>query len=251
MNLQFQDFISICRDAVIHHAPVAPFDRCSQLQTFRHLQLERGAEISTPNLGAIPSDARGAYFWSRKWHNAKYNPNSIAFEYPLLTTFEIYADISDMFGDGTNKSVRTIEISVLDAFSENADKGAAVGCAARTVNQIYFSTEDLLNQVLRYLGSVVFITSDDFTGTIPYLQQWLSLDRVPTNANVVYDLGNTISNANQSLRFQRVEFPTRRVYGTKTQITLPTWNCPPPIAFDNTTLVDFGVMGNEAGLKAC
>lgn len=251
MDISLTDFFRIGRSAVQLYPALSPPQPCLQLQAFRVLQLARGNEIGTDNLGAVPADKDTPFFWSRKWHNSKYNPNALAFEYPLLTMFDIVSETKTSAFSAGFKRCYTIEIAVLDVYKDDCVDGSKVGCSARTINQIFMDTEMLLNSVLQYFGRIVSaITSADPVEKLYYLP-WLEAKKIAGEITyqVKYDLQNTLNTNNPNMRFSRVEKPTNKIFGTKTQVQFCTNNCP-TIMYD-TSLSDFGTLAFEAGCKNC
>jgi hypothetical protein len=247
MQISLTDFFRIGRNAVQLY-PAKPTTPCLQPQAFRVLQQERGSEVGTPNLGAVPTDKDTPFFWSRKWHNSKYNPNALAFEYPIVTMFEVIGEATNSpFSPGFTRCYQ-IEISVLDVYAEDCVDGSKIGCKARPINQIYVDTGIILDSILQYYGkSVVATTSLDATERI-YYRPWLDA-QIGLTYRTVYDFANMFGAQNKSMFFSRVERPTQKIYGTKTVVKFCTMNCP-VITFDET-LPDFGLLAFEAGCKNC
>jgi hypothetical protein len=216
------------------------------------LQLERGAEIGTPNLGAVPTDKDTPFFWSRAWERAAYNPNALKFDLPLVTMYEVIGEAKDSpFGSRGFNQCYTVEIAVVDAYREDCVGKGQIGCNARPVNQIFIDTGEILSNILQYFGqSVIGTTSEDSTVRIYYLPHLIA--QQASGAIKSYDvshLQDTLNAQNKNMRFSRVEFATPKYYGTKTQFTFCTQNCP-AITYDLTS-PDFGVLAFEAGCSDC
>ena len=142
---------------------------------------------------------------------------------------------------------------MLDVFSEDCEKPGTIGCAGRSINQIYFDTGTILDSILQYFGGMVgAYTSADPVVKL-YYKPWLDAQKLSgaiTSYQVEYDMQNTFNTNNPKTRFTRVEkSATRQIYGTKTQVTFCTTNCP-TIEYD-TSLPDFGLLSFEAGCKNC
>lgn len=252
MDISILDFYNIGRKAVQLSPIGSPPKPCLQPQAFRVLQRERGAELASDNLGAVPTDKDTPFFWSRKWHNNKYSPNALAFEFPILTMYEIIGITgSSPFSKGFKRSY-TIEISVLDVYKDDCVGGTKTGCKSRPVNQIFIDTGIILDSILQYFGGVVGATTSADPVEKLYYLPWLveqKLSGAISSYDVRYDLQNTLNANNKELRFVRVERPTQKIYGTKTQVTFTTTNCL-TTAYDES-LPDFGLLSFEAGCKNC
>lgn len=251
MEITLSDFYQIGMNAVKLFPEQSPPKPWLQLQAFRVLQAARGTEVTTVNLGAVPSDKDTPFFWSRKWHESRYNPNALEFDFPILTMYEIIGDRTLPFRSG-GKQVHTVEIAVLDKYHEDCVTGPASDGRSRPVNQIYIDTEKLLKSALVYFsGMVGAYTSEDATVKM-YYKPWLVkqkyLGRIQS-FDVVYDMENTLNAYNQTTRFSRVEMPTQMIYGTKTQISFMATEC--ELIEFNTEIEDFGVLAFEAGCKNC
>jgi len=222
------------------------------LQTFRVLSFQRGADLGTENLGAVPTDKDTPFFWSRAWHEAKYNPNALSFNWPALTVFEIVNETrSAPFAKGFTRAYR-LEVSVLDVYRADCVDGSKTGCQARPINQIYLDTERLLDGLFAYLGEVVVAsTSAEPTPTV-YYEPWLKaqvLAGAITGYAVKYRLDNTLGTENKNVGYSRVELSAQNIYGTKAQIVLKVSECP-SVEYE-TSLPDFGLLSFEAGCLDC
>lgn len=250
--ITYLDFLRICRDAV-RLFPVVDAQRpCLQLQTFRVLSFQRGAELGTENLGAVPTDKDTPFFWSRAWHEAKYSPNALSFNWPALTVFEIFNETkSSPFGNGFTRAYR-LEISVLDVYRSDCVDGSKTGCQARPINQIYLDTERLLDGFFAYLGKVVVASTSAKPTPAVYYEPWLKaqiLAGAITDYAVKYRLDNTLATENKTVGYSRVELPAQNIFGTKTQIVLKVSECP-SVEY-KTSLPEFGVLPFEAGCLDC
>lgn len=251
MIFSLEDIYQIGKYAV-QLFPANPDYPCLQAQTFRVLQFERGSEVGTPNLGAVSTDKDTPFFWSRKWHNAKHNPNALSFEYPVVTMFEVIGETTKpAFAKGF-QDCYTIEIAVLDVYREDCTDGSKRGCTARPVNQIFIDTRIILNSILQYFGNIVTATTSadpvEKAYYKPYLDYLLGNGDI-TAFNVITTLQNSLNAANPRMRFTRVERPAQKIYGTKTQFIFCTSNCP-FVEYDNT-MTDFGTLAFEAGCRDC
>jgi len=253
MNLSLLDLYRIGKSAVQLY-PANPESPCLQPQAFRVLQKQRGIEVGTPNWGAVASDWNSPFFWSRKWHNKQYNPNNLEVEGPIVFMYDFQSEVeSSLFAGNGFKRCYTIEIGVLDVYHEDCVHGTEIGCRARSVNQIFADTGEILDSVLLYFGKMVgAVTNVDPVEKMYYLPnlQYLKTSGAITAFNVMYNFGNTMNAANPNMRFQRVEFSaTQKIYGTMTTFKFCTNNCP-TIEYDNT-LEDFGLLSFEAGCRDC
>ena len=252
MDLNITDFYRVLMDSVKLFPLINPAKPCLQLQTFRVLASERGQEIGTDTIGAVMAEKDTPFFWSRAWHNAKYSPNSILFNWPVLTAFEVLNEAKTPFV-GSFRRTYTVEISVLDVFKHDCVAGDKTGCMARTINQIYLDTEMLLDSVFRYLGKVVVATTSADPVPKVYYLPWLEAQKTAgeiTSYDATYYLESTLNSLNKDgIQQVRVEMPTQYIYGTRARIIFGTNNCP-MVEYD-LSLPDFGTIAFEAGCKNC
>lgn len=251
--LSLLDLFRIGMNAVKMFPLVNPVRKCLQLQTFRVLQKARGDELGTDNLGAVATDKDNPFFWSRAWARLKSNPNSLKYDYPLLTMFEVSNETGmGLFSKGFKRTY-TIEIAALDLFREDCTGPGKKGCEARPINQIFIDTEMLLDSALQYFGKTVIATTSDHPVTpkvyyLPYLKAQKDAG-VITSYAVKYALEASLNTANARTRFARVEYPLKGIYGTKAMLSFVTQNC--PVVTYNTNLPDFGSASFEAGCQDC
>lgn len=254
MNIQITDIYRILRDAVRYSPTASPVRPCLQMQTFRVLQKDPRtfSEVGTDTLGVIPTDKANPFFYSRSWELAKFSPNSISYKYPLLAAFEIANDVDGGAFAGQVTRTYLLELSVLDTYQGDKGKDAPQSCAGRSINQIFLDTEVLLDSVLRYLGGIVTATTNvDPTEKI-YFKPFLEAAQVAgdiSSFSVKTYPGTIISADNKSLRFLRVEYPAKNIYGTKVQIKVKVSNCP-TVEFA-TDALSLGTIGFEAGCLNC
>lgn len=250
MELSIKDIYRLLRDAVKYYPSTSPIRPCRQLQTFRVLQRDprTNAEVGTDNMGAVPTDKDSPFFYSRKWELAKFNPNKVEFDYPVLTGFEMVNEANGSLFAGQFNRTYMLEFSVLDVFRPDRTKGGFDNCDARSINQIFLDTEVLLDSVLKYLGGAVTATTNVDPVEKVYYKPFLDLAVTAgeiTSYNVIRQIGPVLSGLNQNLRFIRVEYPTKNIYGTKVQVKFRTTNCE-TVTFPNTAL-NLGVIGFEIG----
>jgi hypothetical protein len=254
MNLQITDFYRIFRDAVRLSPTSSPVRPCLQLQAFRVLQKEPRtfSEVGTDTLGVIPTDKDNPFFYSRSWELSKFSPNAISYKYPLLTAFELANDTNAGVFAGQVNRTYLLELAVLDSFQGDKSKDAPQSCAGRSINQIFLDTEVLLDSVLRYLGGIVTATTDVDPVEKIYFKPFLEAAQTAgdiTSFSVKSSPETLITADNQKLRFIRVDYPAKNIFGTKVQIRIKVSNCP-TIAF-STESVSLGTIGFEAGCSNC
>jgi hypothetical protein len=252
MNLTLEDVYRIGRNAVRLFPAEVPVKPCRQLQAFRVLQHSRGLDMGTPNLGAVATDKDSPYFWSVKWHNNKYNPNALAFDYPILTMFEVFSETSGSPFDTSFNHCFNVEMAVLDVYREDCVDGKQTGCAARPVNAIYRDTGELLLKVLQYFGQSVIATTDVHPDPMVYTLPWLTTAEAEgdiASFEVSKYLLDMLNPNNRNVRFMRVEMPAQKIYGTKVQVKFCSLTCP-EVEF-NYNINDYGVLAFEAGCRDC
>lgn len=248
--LTLLDFFALGKRAV-QLFPLEQDRPCLQPKTWRVLQKERGSELNTLNLGAVPTDKDKPFFWSKNWHVNKYTPNKIEFDYPIVTAYEIYNNKDTPF-DSSGVREYVVELAVLDVYKEADCIAGRAACSGRPINQIFLDTEVILDSLFQYFGKLVLAqTSEDVVPKV-YLLPWLQ-QRTETDKGFLYevkkDIGADIAQANKQVRFSRVERHAQNIYGTKAQLTLKVTNC--PVVQYNPALPDFGVSGYELGCKNC
>lgn len=252
MNLTLEDFYRIGRNAVRLFPAETPVKPCRQLQAFRVLQHSRGSELGAANLGAVATDKDNPYFWSIKWHNNKYNPNALAFDFPVLTMFEVFSETSGSPFEQSFNNCPNVEIAVLDVYREDCVDGKQTGCAARTVNGIYKDTGDLLLKTLQYFGQSVIATTDVAPDPMVYTLPWLETAQAEgdiASFSVESELISMMNANNRNIRFMRVEMPSQKIYGTKVQVKFCSLTCP-EVEF-KYNINDYGVLAFEAGCRDC
>lgn len=254
MNIQLTDLYRILRNAVRFFPQAVPVKMCAQLQTFRVLQRDprTNAEVGTDNMGAVPIDKDSPFFWSRKWELAKNNPNDLSYNYPVLTAFELYNETNGDLLNGTVSRMYSIELAVLDKYVADVTKGSGRPCESRSINQIFLDTELLLDAAIKYLGgSVVALTNVDPVEKI-YFKPFLESAKLAgdiVSFEVRKELGPIFGADNRNLRFVRVEYPGKNLFGTKVQLKMKVHNCP---TIDFTSDVpDLGIVGFEIGCRTC
>ncbi len=253
MNLTLLNIFRIGKSAV-QLFPANPEYPCLQPQTFRVLQKQKGIEVGTDTWGAVYSDKDTPFFFSRQWHESAYSANGFQVQGPVVTMYEIVSEAqSSAFAGNGFKRCHTIEISVLDTYHEDCTKGDQIGCKARPANQIFIDTGIILDSILQYFGGMVVATTSAEPSEALYYLPWLEYQKanVPGfNFTVKTNLQNSLSAANEKMRFSRVELSaTQKIFGTYTQFRFCTNNCP-VIEYD-TSLEDFGLLSFEAGCRDC
>lgn len=251
MELSITDIYRVLRDAVKYFPQSPdPVRVCRQLQTFRVLQRDprTNAEVGTDTLGATPADKDSPFFYSRKWELSKFNPNALGFNYPVLTAFEMSNETVGSIFVGQYNRTYFLEFAVLDVYRPDKTKGRFDVCEARSINQIFLDTEFLLDSAIKYLGgAVIATTSIDPVEKVyfkPFLDEAVAQGDI-TSFDVKFHVGPMLSGLNPNLRFVRVEYPAKSLYGTKVQIKFKTSNCE-TVTF-NPDALDLGVIGFEVG----
>ena len=224
--------------------------KCRQLQTFRVMQKERGAELTSPNLGATPCDKGKPFFWSRKWHESGYG-DPITFNYPALLLTELSISPEATFQKKT-KRCYTYQLAVVDQYTEDCKTCACESCEKRTVNEIFSDTESLLFDVLYYLSNIREATMQPGgetgfwnTAYLDYLQENGRISSYTTGA----DWGGMLNTWNKGASAFRVSVEANKIYGTAINFTACFQNC--EAAEYNFNVPDFRLMASEAGCKNC
>lgn len=254
MNLTLDNIYQQLRDSVRFY-PKQEL-KCYQPQTWRVIQKSLASEITgtASNFGATICDKDKPYFWSRLWHEKQYNPNSLLGEFPLLYAFEREGVRIDPFGSAGVRYLVTLEVGVLDVWTDNKDGRKCVGCSARTINEIYRDTLGALETCLNYLKEV---EARNLNGVQPgwynkkLIDQALAVGAVQSAEWVagVSSIGDRAAMYNKDAAYFRIERTTENLYGTAITLRFlvdgcceTTWN------FNET---DFGVLAHEAGCETC
>lgn len=256
MNLAITDYYRILKDSVRFSSPVnTPIVLdCLQLQTFRVLQRDprTNSEVGTDTLGVIPTDSETPFFYSRSWELSGFPANQINYKYPLLSAFEIMNEADTGVFSAQVGRTYTLELAVLDTFQGDKSNASSVNCAGRPINQIYLDTERLLDTSLRYLGGIVTATTNVDPVEKVYFKPFLEAAQTAGDISS-FDVrtypGTILAGDNKNLRFVRVEYPAKNIYGTKVQLKIRVSNCP-TIDFE-TSAISLDKVGFESGCKIC
>ena len=216
-DVTLETYYSILLDAVRRYPATTGFD-CKQPQTFKVLQLDHGAELQTPAMGATLSDKDTPYFYSRSWERKGFTPNNITADYPVLTAFELSSDLGRGIEEKNMTEFCFLEIAVLDVFQNKCD-GKAGKCESRTINHIFRDTKLILLNAVNYLTGAVIATVGDVTG----VYNKSILERILSNGeieqyNIIYDIGDAFQADNKEVRTTHVEMGATNTYGTKLRV---------------------------------
>ncbi len=249
MNLLLTDIYNAFRDSVRYYP--AQDTTCKRLQTWRVFQQSLGVEVSTANLGATVCDKDKPYFWSRDWHEKKYNPNAITWKFPLLYAFETEGTMIGPFGfGGAAKMVYSLQVGVLDVLIDTPDGRKCVGCQSRTPNEIYADTETLLLSALHFVSNVnqTGIDGVDVWANADLVSQGEASGALNITGKTAISILDQSQKYNQEAPFFRIE-KIGNIYGTAISLRVATQVC--PTVDWNFTETDFGVLAHEAGCKTC
>lgn len=225
--------------------------KCRQLQTFRVLSKGYAAEIKSANFGATILDKGRPFFWSRQWHQNKYNPNNITWEYPALTlgSLEDSINVERPFQQST-KRCYSFQLAVADKLITDCATCPAESCGNRTINEIYQDTETLLFYVLYYLSNVKEATLDPGGETGFWNTDYLlSLqDNGTINSfSTGKDWGGLLNQ--KAGAAYRLAIEAEKIYITAINFQACFQNC--EATEPNFNLPDFGVLARESGCKTC
>lgn len=258
MSATVNDFYNALKQSVMFSPQyVAPDSgngkvwRCRQLQTWRVMSKERGAELASPNLGATTCDKGKPFFWSREWHESKYNPNAITFKYPALLLTELSFSPELAFQKQT-KRCYNYQLAVVDQMADECKTCNCESCEKRTINEISADTESLLFSSLYYLSKVKFATLEPGGETgywnIDYLQALKDAGSI-NGFNTGADWGGHLNGQNKGTGAYRIAVEAAKIYGTAINFTACFQNCEATEL--NFNLPDFGVLAAESGCKTC
>lgn len=256
MSATLTDFYNALKQAVMFSPQyVAPDSgngkvwKCRQLQTFRVMAKDKGAELASANLGAVICDKGKPFFWSREWHENKYNPNNITFKYPALLLTELSFSSEQAFQQNT-KRCYTFQLAVVDQLVDDCKTCSCESCEKRTINEIYADTEALLFSATYYLSKMREARLEPSNETV-----WANTDYLAhlketgdiSEFHTLADFGGLLNGQNKAGSGYRLEFA--KIYGTALNITACFQNC--EATEFNFNLPDFGVLAAEAGCKTC
>lgn len=256
MNASLSDFYAAMKQAVMFSPQYVVPDsgngkawKCRQLQTFRVMQKERGSELASPNLGATICDKGKPFFWSRKWHQDKYNPNNITFEYPALLLTELSINSENSFSQ-SSKRCYSFQVAVVDQQTDDCTTCACESCEKRTVNEIFSDTENLLFSCLHYVSKIRQATlqpsgEEGFWNT-DYLAALKEAGTI-NGYNPGADWGGLLNK--QQVSGYRIAIDAQKIYGTAVNISVCFHNC--EATQYNFNLPDFGVLSAESGCRTC
>lgn len=256
MNATQTDLYNACKQAVMFSPQyVAPDSgngkvwKCRQLQTWRLMSKDRGAELASPNLGATICDKGKPFFWSLEWHENKYNPNNISFKYLALVLTELSFSTERAFQKST-KRCYNYQLAVVDQLADDCKTCACESCEKRTINEINEDTERLLFYALHYISevrsAVIEPSGETVFQNIKYLQALKDRGDI-SDFSPGADWGGLLNS--QQVSGYRIAVESNKIYGTAVNFTACFSNC--EATEPNFNLPDFGVLASEAGCKNC
>mgnify|MGYP003402310984 CR=1 FL=1 len=222
MSIITKDLIIRALKESVMYSPQAEM-KCRQLQAFK--VLERGGLLVSENLGATICDLNKDWFWSRVWSANKVKAGKINWDFPLLVVIERgFTAASPLVNKG--KQCVTYNISVLDKYTADCEKGACGGCSGRTINDIYADTEYLLFQALSYISGMKFIT----VGSTVYsmhdgeLQKHLDSGAI-TSYTEGKGWGYIVANDTKSAEGYKTSIEAEGIFGTSINVTICNDRC--------------------------
>lgn len=250
MKATKRDLIEALRQAVMF-SPERTDGKCHQLQTFKVLEVGFGGLIRASNLGGTICDKGKPFFWSRLWHQSKYNPNAIQFDFPVLIAVETGYSVDKPLAKHNTRSYN-FNLTVLDKLVEVKGPAGCEGCNGRTINEIYEDTETLLFQALHFVSKTTYATlADGTTGHFnrDMLDAWVDSGYIagyePTTAP-----GTTWEIGIKNVSAYKASIPAEGLYGNSVSITVDIKTCD-ETEYNFKNLPDFGVLSHEAGCKTC
>lgn len=248
MGITLTDFYKILKEFVRYY----PDGICVSPQTFRAFQKGMALELSTSNLGALPTEKDSPFFYSKAWANKFYSPNALTFKFPVVGTLVLSTDVTDTT-KRNQKHCETIELMVLDVLSENCGTPKAQGCESRSINEIFADTKTTLSQAIWFLSGVVLATVNGGATPKIYHVQALGEQKMAgeiSSFEIKKRVGWDILAANQTLQFLKVEKPAQAIFGTSVVLKVCFLECQDePIDFSllqNTAILSF-----ESGCQNC
>ena len=158
MKPRIENIYDALKQAVMYYGMPESGWKCHQPQTFA--VMDSKSVLNTENLGKTPCDRLKPFFFSRLWHNKKYNPSELSFEWPLVAVFEMSADIEDL-NTPKQSNCYSIQLMVLDQYKDDCTKGSCQGCVGRVKNEIFTDTETMLYNILTYMKYLEWVKIGD------------------------------------------------------------------------------------------
>ncbi len=214
-------------------------DKCRQLQTFRVLEQGGGGQLTAANFGATFCDRNKPYFWSRAWHNSGYK-EKIMFDFPVLSIIETNYNIERPL-DFRGARCYDFNISVLDKYTADCEKGKCSGCNGRTINEIYEHTETLLFASLQFLSGLIEATLPDGTTGIfnrAMLDAWKAAGYI-SDYDQGATIGDTLTARTKNASAYKASIPAEGLYGNSISLTMCLTPCEETqYNFNNPDFVD-------------
>lgn len=243
MNATKRDIYNALAYAV-KYSP-ANTDKCNQLQTFRVLEQGGGGQLTAANFGATFCDRSKPYFWSRAWHNSGYK-EKIIFDFPVLSVIETNYTLERPL-DFRGSRCYDFNITVLDKYTADCEKGKCSGCNGRTINEIYEDTETLLFQALSFLSGIVEATLPN--GTTGFfnramLEGWVTAGFISSDYSTGYGLGDKLTQGVKNATAYKASVPAEGLYGNSITLNMCLTPCEvTEYNFNNSDLVDISQQG--------
>lgn len=250
MNATKRDFLEALKQAVMF-SPESVGGACYQLQTFKVLEHGGGGVIRSSNFGGTICDKGKPFFWSRLWHNNKYNPNGIGFDFPALVVTETGYSVDSPLSR-RNKRSYTFNISVMDKYVEAKGPKGCEGCNGRTINEIYEDTEVLLFQALHFVSKTTYAelsNGDKGQYNRDMLDAWVTLGYI-TGYTATKSIGAVLEGSVKNSPAYKASIPAEGLYGNSITITVDLPVCDETV-WNFEKLPDFGVLSHEAGCTTC
>lgn len=227
MTVTKQTIIRALKEAVMY-APYSTLP-CNRLQSFK--VLERGGLIVSENLGATVCDIQKDWFWSRSYDSKRSKTGKVTWELPVLLVIERGFTLSDPLTHSGKQCVN-YNITVLDKYTADCEKGDCRGCNGRTINDIYLDTETMLFEALSYLSGMLFVRIEDdiYSMHSQELQHHISEGTV-TEHEILKMWGANLASSVKNGDGYKTSIDAESLYGTSINITMcnskcvnPDWN---------------------------
>ncbi len=224
-------------------------DKCKQLQTFRVIEQGGGGMLTSANFGATYCDKDKPFFWSRAWHNSGYK-EKVIFDFPVLSVIETNYTVAQPL-DPNSPRCYDFNITVLDKYSADCEKGKCSGCTGRTINEIYQDTETLLFSALHFLGDLVYAElNDGSTGfySKKMLDGWLSNGLI-AGYEAGYSLGSALLQRTKNATAYKASIPAEGLYGNSITLSVCLSPCEETeYDFNNQSFVE---LSRQEGCLTC
>lgn len=192
--MTIEDLFKALRDSV-KYAVAVNGDKLTALQTFAVINSPEDVNSDTLLKSVRHKDT--VYFHSKRWALLNYDPNSLSFDYPILTAERLSFEPRNLFNIKDESQCWVIQLNALYPDIEAVEASAKSLGKHIVREQIPSLMATLLYSTIQYLSEVVFASTDvDVTGSLYHPEELTELQ----NASKIttYSIDDRLTN-----RFRR------------------------------------------------